>query len=42
LAVNRPEDIRVARLMIQNRAEVAVARLADVDADLGQLVMSST
>lgn len=42
LAVNRPEDIRVARLMIQNRAEVAVARLADVDADLGQLVLSST
>ncbi|MDX6415920.1 MAG: 3-phenylpropionate/trans-cinnamate dioxygenase ferredoxin reductase component [Trebonia sp.] len=41
LAVNRPGDIRVARLMIQHGTEAPVAHLADVDADLGQLIMSS-
>jgi len=42
LAVNRPEDVRVARLMIQHGAEVSEALLADVDANLGELVMSRT
>jgi len=41
LAVNRPGDIRVARLMIQHGTEAPVAHLADVDADLGQLIMTS-
>jgi 3-phenylpropionate/trans-cinnamate dioxygenase ferredoxin reductase subunit len=41
LAVNRPEDIRVARLMIQDGTEAAEGHLADVDADLGQFVMSA-
>jgi 3-phenylpropionate/trans-cinnamate dioxygenase ferredoxin reductase subunit len=42
LAVNRPGDIRAARLMIQHGTEVSEAHLADVDADLGQLVTNST
>jgi 3-phenylpropionate/trans-cinnamate dioxygenase ferredoxin reductase subunit len=42
LAVNRPEDVRVARFMIQHEAEVSEAVLADVDANLGELVMSRT
>jgi 3-phenylpropionate/trans-cinnamate dioxygenase ferredoxin reductase subunit len=42
LAVNRPGDIRIARLMIQYGTEASAAHLADVDADLGQLVMTRT
>jgi 3-phenylpropionate/trans-cinnamate dioxygenase ferredoxin reductase subunit len=41
LAINRPEDIRVARLMIHDGTEAAEGHLADVDADLGQFVMSA-
>jgi 3-phenylpropionate/trans-cinnamate dioxygenase ferredoxin reductase subunit len=40
LAVNRPDDIRVARLMIQHRTAAAEAQLADVSAALGELVVS--
>jgi 3-phenylpropionate/trans-cinnamate dioxygenase ferredoxin reductase subunit len=40
LAVNRPADIRVARLMIQHGTEVFAGHLADDSADLGQLIMS--
>jgi 3-phenylpropionate/trans-cinnamate dioxygenase ferredoxin reductase subunit len=36
LAVNRPGDVRVARLMIQHGTEVSEGLLADVGADLGQ------
>jgi 3-phenylpropionate/trans-cinnamate dioxygenase ferredoxin reductase subunit len=38
LAVNRPADIRVARLMIQHGTQASEGHLADVDADLGQLI----
>ena len=40
LAVNRPEDVRVARLMIQHGTEVTEAHLGDVDTPLGELVVS--
>jgi 3-phenylpropionate/trans-cinnamate dioxygenase ferredoxin reductase subunit len=40
LAVNRPDDIRVARLMIQHGTAAAEAQLADVDAALGELVVA--
>jgi 3-phenylpropionate/trans-cinnamate dioxygenase ferredoxin reductase subunit len=40
LAVNRPEDVRVARLMIQHGTEVTEAQLGDVDTPLGELVVS--
>lgn len=38
LAVNRPEDVRIARLMIQHKKEVSEQVLADVDANLAELV----
>jgi 3-phenylpropionate/trans-cinnamate dioxygenase ferredoxin reductase subunit len=40
LAINRPEDVRVARLMIQHGTEVTEAHLADVDIPLGELLVS--
>ena len=40
LAVNRPEDVRVARLIIQHRTEVTEAHLVDVDTSLGELDVS--
>jgi 3-phenylpropionate/trans-cinnamate dioxygenase ferredoxin reductase subunit len=40
LAVNRSEDIRVARLIIQHGTEVTAEHLADVDTALGGLVVS--
>ncbi len=40
LAVNRPKDVRVARLMIQHGTEVTEAHLGDVDTPLAELVMS--
>jgi hypothetical protein len=40
LAVNRSEDVRVARLIIQHGTEVTAEHLADVDTALGGLVVS--
>jgi 3-phenylpropionate/trans-cinnamate dioxygenase ferredoxin reductase subunit len=40
LAVNRSEDVRVARLIIQHRTEVTEAHLVDVDTSLGELDVS--
>jgi len=40
LAVNRSEDVRVARLIIQHRTEVTEAHLVDVDTSLGELAAS--
>jgi 3-phenylpropionate/trans-cinnamate dioxygenase ferredoxin reductase subunit len=40
LAVNRSEDVRVARLFIQHGTEVTAEHLADVDTALGELVVS--
>ena len=40
LAVNRPEDVRLARLMIQHGTAVSEDSLADIHVNLGELVAS--
>jgi 3-phenylpropionate/trans-cinnamate dioxygenase ferredoxin reductase subunit len=40
LAVNRPADIRIARLMIQNGTEASPGHLANLSADLSDLLPS--
>jgi 3-phenylpropionate/trans-cinnamate dioxygenase ferredoxin reductase subunit len=39
LAVNRPEDVRVARFMIQHATKVTEDLLADVDVNLGDIAV---
>ena len=41
LGVNRPEDVRIARLMIQHGSAASEAQLTDVDTDLAEFVSRS-